>query len=124
MTQIQIVRAVLYGVIFWFVAAMVVHFFPSLFDASAAQAALYAASIPIAWACTRVTALAAGVPRGRVLAPTVVATITATFLDGIAMTWTPELYADVSSTTQYGAAWILWGVGWLLLFAYRVDRRP
>ncbi len=123
MTSTQTIRAVIYGVIFWFVAAMVVHFLPTLFDRGIAQATLYAASIPISWACTWVTSMMTGVPRSRILAPTVIATITATFLDGIAMTWTPALYDGISPATQFGAAWILWGVGWLLFFAYRADVR-
>ena len=123
MTVSQTVRAVIYGVVFWFTAAMVVHLRPALFDRDIAQALLFAISVPVAWVCTWVTARAASVARDRILAPTVVATIAATWLDGVALTWLPELYAGVSPTTQFGAAWILWGVGWLLFFAYLADRR-
>jgi hypothetical protein len=43
-------------------------------------------------------------------------TITATFLDGIALTWFRQIYAEAFETALYGAAWILFGAGVGLLF--------
>jgi hypothetical protein len=41
----------------------------------------------------------------------VIMTITATFLDGAALAWFRQLYAQTFEVALYGAAWILWGVG-------------
>ena len=119
MNNEQIIRAILFGSAFWFVAAMTVHFGAPLFDSGWTNALILAASIPVAWASIPVMRFASGVGSAHALDAAVVAIIAATFLDGIAMTWFSGLYAGISLATQNGAAFILWGVGWILLFSWR-----
>jgi len=116
------IRAIIFGVAFWFVAAMVVHLLPALFDGGLKQALLFAVSIPFCWVSVRVAAFVIGVTVQEVLIPAVIGTIVATFLDGVAMTWFSGLYHGISAETQFGAAWILYGVGWILLFALLVRK--
>ena len=123
MTGTQTLRAVAYGLAFWFAAAMVVRHAP-LFDGGVANAVLLIVTIPIAWASIAVGRIACGVGRDRVLDAHVVATIAATLADGIGLTFLADhLYAGITPASQFGAAWILWGVGLILLFAMRAGRK-
>lgn len=120
MTRSQFVRATIYGLIFWFAAAMFVRFLPQLFDGAASNALLLAVSVPACWLSVSVSRWATGVDRAHVLDANVVAIVAATFADGIGITYlSPLLYAGVTASSQFGAAWILWGVGWILVFAWR-----
>ncbi len=124
MTQIQIVRSVGYGLAFWFAAAMLIHLAPALFDGGTINAALLAVSIPICWATMPVARIACGVDDARLLEATVIAIAVATFADGIGLTFAADaLYAGLSPASQFGAAWILWGAGWLLVFAWQRSHR-
>ena len=124
MTATQVTRATLYGLVFWFFAAMVVHFRPALFDGGSANAVLLAASVPVCWLSIPVSRWASGVDARHVLDANVVAIIVAALADGIGITFLPDqLYAGVSAASQFGAAWILWGVAWILLFAMMARRR-
>jgi hypothetical protein len=119
MNKNQIIRAAVFGAIVWFCAAMTVHFGAPLFDSGWANALIFAAIIPGCWALMPMTRMAAAIGRAHILDAAVVGLIAATFLDGIAMTWFSGLYAGTSLATQNGAAFILWGIGWILLFAWR-----
>lgn len=122
MTRAQAMRAAAYGAAFWLAAALFVHFARALFAAGPAQAVLFAATVPVGWVSVRLMAPIAGVARDRVLRPVVVALGVATLLDGLALTWAPSLYAGVAAASQFGAAWILWGVGCFLFAALWEDR--
>jgi len=50
-------------------------------------------------------------PDQRALMAVSIATITALFLDGLAMTWSPQLYGGDPRIALRGAGWILFGVG-------------
>jgi hypothetical protein len=52
-----------------------------------------------------------------------IATITALFLDGLAMTWSPQLYGGDPRIALRGAGWILFGVGALWLSGLVLQRR-
>jgi hypothetical protein len=41
--------------------------------------------------------------------------------DGIALTWMPSLYGNELSEALLGAAYIIWGVGIILILAYVMD---
>jgi hypothetical protein len=55
--------------------------------------------------------------------PLTIMTITATLLDGIAMTWFRTLYSQSFEVSFFGSALILWAVGWGLLFGYLLDKK-
>ncbi|GAB3224153.1 hypothetical protein GCM10027423_59770 [Spirosoma arcticum] len=59
----------------------------------------------------------------QLLGPVVVMTFTATFLDGVALTWFHTLYANSYEIAMFGGALILWGVGMGLCMAYVLEQR-
>ncbi len=62
-------------------------------------------------------------PDQRALMAVSIATITALFLDGLAMTWSPQLYGGDPRIALRGAGWILFGVGALWLSGLVLQRR-
>ena len=114
---------VLIGVVFWFVAAMMVRFMGTVvFDPkSINMVLLFALSFPVGFASTRLIGFLVKLRGAAFLPAVVVMTMVATFLDGIAFTWT-SLYGLPAESMVYGAAWILWGVGCILLFAFLDSR--
>ena len=124
MTQTQILRAALFGVVFWFIAAMVVHLLPWVFDGGRYNLALLTVSIPLSWLSIPISLRAAGAGPAHAVNVNVIGIIAAAFLDGLGITYASELlYAGVSPASQFGGAWILWGVAWILFFAWRVRGR-
>ncbi|WP_415642868.1 hypothetical protein [Sphingomonas antarctica] len=110
-------RTIIFGIVFWFLAAQFVHFFPQLFDRGWQQMAVYAAVIPLSWASVPLALAIARAPKLLAVEIVAIGTAAAALFDGIAIAWAPHLYAGLSNMTQMGAAMILWGVGWLLVFA-------
>lgn len=53
----------------------------------------------------------------------VLATVTATLLDGTVLTWFQSIYADEQSKLLLIAAWLLWGGGMGLIVAYWESHR-
>ena len=47
----------------------------------------------------------------------------AAMLDGLAITWTPQLYSPDPVLRAVGGAWLLWIVGTILAYALVRDRR-
>ena len=70
-----------------------------------------------------ITALLTKLKLYELLRPVVIMTFTATFLDGIALIWFRHLYSDSFEVALHGAAWILWGAGLGLLFAYVLETK-
>jgi len=105
------------GAAFWFIAAMMVRLMgTAVFDGGWRMALLFALSFPFGLGAVRLTGTLVGLRGAAFLPAVVVMTTTATLLDGIAFTWT-GLYGLPLESRVYGAAWILWGVGCILLFA-------
>lgn len=124
MTRIQLGRSLLYGIGFWFLAAMTVRLFPAPFDGAFANLCFLAASVPVCWLSIPISLRAADAGPKHALDVNVAAIIAATLLDGIGITFASDrLYAGVGAASQFGAAWILWGVGWIMLFAWRTRGR-
>jgi hypothetical protein len=122
LTVRQIVTVAIIGIVLWFAAAMTVQFGSTrgLFG-PVASAVLFAVSIPGVWLAVWASKTVARLGPGQTLPGVVIGTIVATFADGIALTWARGLYGIDSTMTTLGAAWILWGVGLFLLFAYLDD---
>ena len=124
MTQAQIVKAAVFGVVFWFTAAMVVHMLPWVFDGGWSNLVLLAVSIPLSWMSIPISLRATGANPEHAVDVNVVGIIAAALLDGVAITFASDLlYAGISAASQFGGAWILWGVAWILFFAWRVRAR-
>lgn len=118
----QLPRVVLVGVVAWFLAAMTVRFgTPIGLFSGLGRVVTFAVSIAVAWGAVPVVRAAAGVARGQSFAGMGLATAAAAICDGVAMAWFPALYGPTASEALVGAAWILWGVGWLLVWSYAAD---
>jgi hypothetical protein len=104
-----------YGVVVWFVFLLLIrNFGPALATPGSVELALtFVALVPISYALVWVVGLLGA--RGADLLPAVaLATVPALLLDAMALTYS-TLYGAAALT---GAAWLLWGVGWILIFAW------
>mgnify|MGYP006352067305 CR=1 FL=1 len=108
------------GTVFWFNAAMIIRLCgTSVFTENNPYLILfYILAIPVTLASMYLTKVICGLQFSELLRPVVIMTLTATFLDAIALTWFRQLYSQSFEVALHGAAWILWGVGLGLLFAY------
>ncbi len=111
------------GAALWFTAAMIVHFLPWAMDGGMGSLIMLAVSLPNAlitiWLYERLVKPA----RGGLLPSMVWGMITALLMDGLAVSFAPQIYAGVSSATQYGAALIMFGAGVILLLTLMRDQR-
>ena len=120
----QLATVVVLGLVFWFAAAMAVRIGSTAgFFGTSASAIAFAVAIPVCWLSVLFIKKVARLSTGQTLPGIAVGTMTATFADGIALTWGRGLYGSDPAMTTLGAAWILWGVGLFLLFAYLSDDR-
>ena len=69
---------------------------------------VFLATVPLAWGLLWL-AMAMGRVRG-VLPALAVMSLVAMMLDGVAITWVPELYGVAPDAMGMAAAWLLWGV--------------
>jgi hypothetical protein len=113
------------GVFFWFVAAITVKLLGnSVFtENNPYQILMFVAAFPITYIFLSISIKVANLKNAEILNAVVIMTITAAFLDGIAMTWFRRLYAETFEIALYGAAWILFGVGVGLLFGCVMTNR-
>jgi hypothetical protein len=110
------------GVIFWFIAAMMIRFVgPLVFvPGSVVLPLTFVLSVPIAWAFVWVGLFLARAQGAAALPAMVVMSFTAMLLDGIALTFFPILYGP---TFAIGGAWILWGLGLIQVIVFAQSRR-
>lgn len=108
------------GIVFWFTAAMMIRYAGATVfsDVNPLLFLFFILAIPVTVGFMYFTTLIANVRFSELLHPVVIMTLTATFLDGIALTLFRQLYSQSAEVALHGAAWILWGVGLGLLFAY------
>lgn len=124
LTPRQLATSIVAGVVFWFVAAMTVQFGAAAgFFGPTASAILFVVSLPISWISVLLIKRIAGLRAGQTLPGIAVGTVAAACCDGVALTWGRGLYGTDPVLVTYGAAWILWGAGLILLFAYLDDHR-
>ena len=120
----QLATVVVLGVVLWFAAAMAVRFGSAAgFFGPSASVIAFAVAIPICWLSVLLVKKVARLEAGQTLPGIAIGTAVATFCDGIGLTWGHGLYGADPTMTTFGAAWILWGVGLFLLFAYFDDHR-
>ncbi len=115
----QLIKAGLLGIVLWFVAAVSYRlgFEQGLFTGGA-LALNYLAGIPICWLSVQLVKWGASLQPSQVLPGLAFSTALAAFCDGIALAWYRDLYGHSPAAVLPGAAWILWGVGWILALAY------
>lgn len=112
------------GVFLWFAAAIWLRgWAPAFYDLGSGHLAAFALATVTAplfvWGMARAT----GTPLDRMVAPTGIAIVSATLLDGIAITWFPAFYAGQGPHLAYTGAQLLWGVGCAMLSALIFSRR-
>jgi Family of unknown function (DUF5367) len=83
----------------------------------------FAASIPIAWMLVKVSAVVSKVDGEDLLNAVAIMVLTATLLDGVALTWFPGWYGLTPAGLLLAAAWLLWGVGLSLGIGYWSSRQ-
>ncbi len=106
------------GAAFWFIAAMMVRLMgTAVFNTQGlSMVVLFALSFPFGFSAVKLIGWMVRLRGVAFLPAVVVMTTTAVFLDAIAFTWT-GLYGLPLESRVYGAAWILWGIGCIFLFA-------
>lgn len=120
----QLLKLIILGVGFWLVAALAVRFgAPAGFFGPSASLLAFGLAVPVCWLSVLFIKKVARLGAGQTLPGVAVGTISATFCDGIALTWGRGLYGTDPEQIIFGAAWILWGVGLFLVSAYLDDQR-
>ena len=120
----QIVTVIVLGVSFWFAAMLAVRYGgPVGFFGPTASLIAFAVVIPACWLAVVFTKQVAKLGAGQTGPGVALGAVTATVCDAIGLTWGNGLYGTDPVMTTLGAAWILWGVGLFLLFAYVEDQR-
>lgn len=111
---------IILGIIFWFVAAMIVRFGGSAIfsEGNPLLVVMFLITFPITFVFLLVTMKVGKLKQAELLKPIVIITATAAALDGIAMTWFRQLYSNSFEVSFYGSALILWGVSLGLIFSY------
>lgn len=120
----QLAGVITIGVAFWFAAAMTVRFgAPAGFFGPTASVITFAISVPVCWLSVLLSKKVARLEAGQTLPGIAIGLVAATVCDAIALTWGRGLYGSNPAQVTLGSAWILWGVGLFLLFAYLDDQR-
>ena len=108
----QLIILALYGVMLWFLAAILVRTVGPMgaLDGSA-RIITYALVIPGTVPAIWIGRALAGLTRDQTATALMVITATALLLDGIAHAWFPSLYGSDPVLIRRGAAVIFWGAG-------------
>jgi hypothetical protein len=117
MSPSKIFLYVFLGVVFWFNAAMIIRFMGDSFltDNNPKLILAFLLTFPVTGITFYLTKLVTKLAYSELFRPIVIMTFTATFLDGIALTW--------FEVALHGSALILWAVGLGLLFAYYLEEK-
>jgi hypothetical protein len=119
----QTIILVLYGVIVWFLAAMLVRVIAPIgaldgWWRALTYALVVPGTVPAIWIARAIAKLA----RGQTATGIMVATAPALMLDGVAFAWFPALYGPDPAHWLAGAALILWGAGVGLVLSIVMNR--
>ena len=111
---------IILGIIFWFVAAMIVRFGGSAIfsEGNPLLTIMFLVTFPVTAIFLWVTMKIGKLKQNELLKPIVIITAAAAAFDGIAMTWFRQLYSNSFEVAFYGSALILWGVSLGLIFSY------
>ena len=107
------------GVFFWFADALFIRFTGvELFHlGSNWLIGLFLATPFAGWVLIKTCLAVTGIPEEEALSPITILCSTGLLLDGIAISQYRWLYGDTLEHVLLGAAWLLWGVGVLMLLA-------
>jgi hypothetical protein len=120
----QIVRLAALAIVLWYAAALCIRVgLPAGLYGGSAGALLFVATGGLAWPTVRLAARVGALRPFQVVPGVAMACAVAMLCEGIALTWAPAVYGGVSPRLALGAAWLLWGVGAILLAAATTGRR-
>lgn len=112
LTATQIAFSIIYGIILWFIAAMIVRFIgPMGAFEGIALLITYGLVIPGTIPFVMIGQRLMGLQKGQVAGSLMIITATALLLDGIALNFFRDLYGSDPVTIMAGAALIMWGAG-------------
>jgi len=113
------------GAVIWFLAAMFIRFtaLAGWMDGGPATVVIFALSL--AGSCLGIELIHRIVrgPPGEMIRSAAVIALVGAMLDGLAITWTPQIYSLDPAARAAGGAWLLWIVGTILAYALLRDRR-
>jgi hypothetical protein len=120
MKNSKLILLIILGVVFWLTAAMSVKLLGNdvFTENSSYKIIMFAMLFPVSYLFIFISRKVAKLEKSEILHAVVIMTITATFCDGIALTWFRKLYAETYEVSHYGSAWILFGLGVGLLIGY------
>lgn len=115
---------IILGALFWLEALLFIRFGgASLFiNGNLWLLLLFVASIPVAGVLVKFSAVVGKVEGEELLKAVAIMALTATLLDGVALTWFQAWYGLTPAGLLLAAAWLLWGVGVSLGVGYWVSR--
>lgn len=117
--SIDIILFASIGAGFWLVFVSIIRFWGEyLFIRNPWLLGLFAVSIPLAWILVKIVTTICNLEGNRVLTATVIISITAMLLDGIALTWFQNWYGLEPTRLVLAAAWLLWGAAIVLAMGY------
>jgi hypothetical protein len=121
----QLPLFIILGVIFWLNAALIIRISGSsvFSEGNPLLGVFFIVAIIITVITIFILKQISRLRYDQLLAPLTIMTITATILDGIAMTWFRTLYSQSFEVSFFGSALILWAVGWGLLFGYILEKK-
>jgi hypothetical protein len=124
LTTNQSLILVIYGVVLWFLAAMLVRVLGPMgaldgFWGAITFALVIPGTVPALIVMRKIAKLA----RPQMIVGTAIVTATALLLDGIAHGWFPALYGSDPRLIIKGAAAIFWGAGVALVLALFMGQR-
>jgi hypothetical protein len=112
LSKSQIIFSIIYGVILWFLAAMIVRYIgPMGAFVGTALVITYALVIPGTVPFVIIGQHLMGLDKGQIASSIMITTATALLLDGIAFNFFRSLYGTDPAIIMAGAALILWGAG-------------
>lgn len=119
LTSYQLRAMIVFGVIGWFAAAMVVRFGGpmGLFEGFP-RVVMYIGIIGLWFPAYHLMKKSLKLSKAQYVPAISVGTSAAALCDGIAMPWASFLYGNSAQAAFYGAAWILWFVGIGLMMAF------
>ncbi|MEM5014815.1 hypothetical protein WKH31_00890 [Metabacillus indicus] len=118
-TKQQTFILILLGMAFWFCGAMAVRFGSGFgWFGKTGSFFSFLIALPVSWISVLLIIKAAKLKAEQIIPGVSLGLLTATFLDGIVLTWGTQLYGTDDGLIGLGAAWILWGAFTFLACAF------
>jgi hypothetical protein len=124
-SKTQLPLFVFLGIIFWLNAALIIRFSGSsvFSEGNPLLGIFFIVAILVTIFTIFILKQISRLRYDQLLGPLTIMTITATILDGIAMTWFRTLYSQSFEVSFFGSALILWAVGWGLFLGYILEKK-